>query len=278
MPELPEIETLRRDLEKEVVGKKIKSVEVLSTKVIARHHEAPASFTERLEGVKVDGVSRKGMWLLLRLGTDVLALNMGTTSQIVKAAAKEPVSPDTQLVLAFTVGGQLRFIDAKATGEAFVTSAEDLDAELPELSAMGFDPLEDVISWNTFGAALNREKTKLKQLLMDSKFIAGIGTVYSDEILWAAGLRYDREASSLTTQDVRRLHRALLETLHDGVKYRGVSQPGDAYVDYYGKPGGFGNELKVVGREGMPCRRCRQKVVKSRYGSKFTYHCGACQV
>ena len=276
MPELPEIETLRRDVEKEVVGKKIKAVEVNGTKLVRQG--TPEDLQKRLDGAKVDGVSRKGMWLLLRLGTDVLALNMGTTSQIVKAAAKDPVSPDTQLVIAFTVGGQLRFVDAKSTGEALVASDEELPVALPELGEMGFDPLEDVISWNTFGAALNREKVKLKHLLMDSRFIAGIGTVYSDEILWAAGLRYDREAATLTTQDVRRLHRALLETLHDGVKYRGVSQPGDAYVDYYGKPGGFGNELKVVGREGMPCRRCRQTVVKSRYGSKFTYHCGSCQV
>jgi formamidopyrimidine-DNA glycosylase len=277
MPELPEIETLRRDLEKEVVGKKIKAVEVLGTTVIPRH-KAAKPFISRLEGAKIEGVTRKGMWLLLRLGEDVLALNMGTSSQIVKAAAKDPVDEATQLVLTFTVGGQLRFLDATGTGEAFLTSAEELPAALPELADMGFDPLDDVISWNTFGAALTAEKTRLKQLLMDSRFIAGIGTVYSDEILWAAGLRYDREASSLTTQDVRRLHRALLETLHDGVKYRGVSQPGDAYVDYYGKPGGFGNELKVVGREGQPCRRCRQKVVKSRYANKFTYHCGSCQV
>lgn len=277
MPELPEIETLRRDLEKEVVGRKIKAVEVLGAKVTARHRTDPP-FSERLEGAKVDGVSRKGTWLLVRLAEDVLALNLGTTSQLVKAAGKDPVTPDTQLVVTFTVGGQLRLIDPKSTGEALVTSVEELPAQLPELGEMGFDPLEDVISWNTFGAALTRQKVKLKQLLMDSRFIAGIGTVYADEILWAAGLRYDREASSLTTQDVRRLHRALLETLHDGVKYRGVSQPGDAYVDYYGKPGGFGNELKVVGRDGQPCRRCRQPVVKSRFGSRFTYHCGACQV
>ena len=277
MPELPEIETLRRDLEKEVVGKKVKAVEVLGAKLTGRH-KSKQTFQERLEGAKVDGVSRKGMWLLLRIADDVLAINLGTTSQLVKAAGKDPVTPETQLVITFTVGGQLRLVDQKATGEAFVTTAEELDAELPELGEMGFDPLEDVISWNTFGAAITKQKVKLKQLLMDSKFIAGIGTVYSDEVLWAAGLRYDREAGSLTTQDVRRLHRALLETLHDGVKYRGVSHPGDAYVDLYGKPGGFGNELKVVGRDGQPCRRCRQPVVKSRYGSKFTYHCGSCQV
>lgn len=277
MPELPEIETLRRDLEKEVVGKKVKAVDVLGSEVIRRHAEA-TDLSTRLEGAKVDGISRKGMWLLARLGDDVLAMNLGTTSQIVKAAAKDALAPGTQLIITFTVGGQLRFLDAKGTGEVFVTSAEALPTELPELAEMGFDPLDDVISWNTFGAALTAEKTKLKQLLMDSRFIAGIGTVYSDEILWAAGLRYDREASSLTTQDVRRLHRALLETLHEGIKHRGVSQPGDAYVDYYGKPGGFGNELKVVGREGQPCRRCRQKVVKSRYANKFTYHCGSCQV
>ena len=276
MPELPEIETLRRDLEKEVVGKKIKSVEVLGPKVV--RSGTPEELQARLEGAKVDAVGRKGMWLLVRLGTDVLALNMGTTSQIVKAAAKEPVAPDTQLVVTFTVGGQLRFIDPKATGEVLVAAADDLTSAIPELADMGFDPLDDVISWNTFGAALTKQKVKLKQLLMDSRFIAGIGTVYSDEVLWSAGLRFDREASSLTTQDVRRLHRALLETLHEGVKHRGVSQPGDSYVDYYGKPGGFGNELKVVGRDGQPCRRCRQQVVRSRYGSRYTYHCGSCQV
>lgn len=277
MPELPEIETLRRDLEKEVVGRKIKSAEVRGTKLTSRH-KTKKPFQDRLEGAKIDGISRKGTWLLLRLADDVLALNLGTTSRLVKAAGKDAVTPDTQLVLTFTIGGQLRLLDPKSTAEAFVTSADELDAQLPELKEMGFDPLEDVISWNTFGAALTRQKVKLKQLLMDSRFIAGIGTVYSDEVLWAAGLRYDREASSLTTQDVRRLHRALLETLHDGVKYRGVSQPGDAYVDYYGKPGGVGNELKVVGRDGQPCRRCRQPVVKIRYGSRFTYLCGSCQV
>lgn len=277
MPELPEIETLRRDLEKEVVGKKIKAVEVVGTKAIPRH-KSKKPFQERLEGAKIDAVRRRGTWILFGLGDDVLAIDMGTTSQLVKVAAKEAVSNDTKIVLSFTVGGQLRFIDAKATGEAFVTGAEELRAQVPELAAMGFDPLEDVISWNVFGAALNREKGKVKSLLMDSGFIAGIGTVYSDEILWAAGLRYDRDASSLTTQDVRRLHRALLETLHEGIKHRGISQPGDAYVDLYGKPGGFGNELKVVGRDGQPCRRCRQVVVKSRFGSKHTWHCSSCQV
>jgi formamidopyrimidine-DNA glycosylase len=195
-----------------------------------------------------------------------------------ETATEEP-GRDTHLAVTFTIGGAIHLSDSAREPDVSTGVVPTSDAmEAAGLSAGAFDPLDDNITWMEFGERLAGAARPLKMTFMDPTVIAGIGTVYSDEILWAAGLRYDREASSLTTQDVRRLHRALLETLHDGVKYRGVSQPGDAYVDYYGKPGGFGNELKVVGREGQPCRRCRQKVVKSRYANKFTYHCGSCQV
>ena len=113
------------------------------------------------------------------------------------------------------------------------------------------------MSWTSFARALLARSVKLKALLMDQEVVAGIGPIYSDEILWEAGLRYDRISSELSSQEIRRLFRALVETLHDAVKHRGTTVDDYPFVDLYGKPGDHQDELKVYGREGEPCRRCR---------------------
>ena len=195
-----------------------------------------------------------------------------------KAAPKDKVAPHTHVTITFTQGGQLRYIDTRTFGELFVVAKDNLQGELPELGDLGFDPVEDIISWNTFGGMLLARKVKLKALLMDQKFMAGLGNIYSDEVLWVAGLRYDRSSDSLTTQEVRRLYRALVEVLHEAIKLRG-STLGDAqYVDLHGKPGSFQNEHKVYGREGLACSRCRAVVKRHKWSGRSTFLCEACQV
>ena len=103
---------------------------------------------------------------------------------------------------------------------------------------------------------------------MDPEVVAGIGPIYSDEILWEAGLRHDRTSDSLSSQEIRRLFRALVETLHEAVKHRGTTIDEHPFVDLYGKPGDYQDELKVYAREGEPCRRCRAPIVKARYANK----------
>jgi formamidopyrimidine-DNA glycosylase len=115
-------------------------------------------------------------------------------------------------------------------------------------------------------------------LLMDQKFIAGIGNIYSDEILWGAGLRWDRPSDSLTAQEVRRLYRAMMETLQEAVKYRGSSLADEQYVDLFGRPGGFQHHHNVYAREGLACPRCRHLVVRERFAGRSTFSCSACQV
>ena len=119
---------------------------------------------------------------------------------------------------------------------------------------------------------------RLKSLLMDQKFIAGIGNVYSDEILFQAGLKWDRMSDSLSEQEIRRLYRAIFETLQEAVKHRGTTVDDYPFVDLYGKPGDYQGELKVYGREGEPCRRCRAPIAKARFANKPLYFCEACQV
>jgi formamidopyrimidine-DNA glycosylase len=120
---------------------------------------------------------------------------------------------------------------------------------------------------------------KLKAFLMDQSLIAGIGNIYSDEILFAAGLRYDRMTDSLSSQEIRRLYRAVVETLHEAIKYGGSTLADEQYVDLNGRPGEFQEHHKVYARDRQPCRRCRRnQVTKAKFQGRSTYFCAVCQV
>jgi formamidopyrimidine-DNA glycosylase len=172
MPELPEVETIRRDLEKEIVSKRIKSVEVSGKRSVRRHKDAD-EFRTRLEGRKVVSVRRCGKYLLIALDADqeVLVVHLGMSGQLLRVkAVKEPVAKHTHVVITFTQAGQLRFVDPRTFGEMFVTRSDDLEKAVPELAHLGFDPVDDVMSWTRFGALLAQRHAQLKPLLMDPKF------------------------------------------------------------------------------------------------------------
>jgi formamidopyrimidine-DNA glycosylase len=279
MPELPEVEVLRRDLEKEVVGKKIKAVEVTGTRSV-RRHKNKKEFIALLEGHKIVSVQRRGKYLVLRLdGPEALVVHLGMSGQLLRAkTAREKAPKHTHVVITFTQGGLLRFVDPRTFGEMFVTQFDEIDQQVDELAHLGLDPLETALSWDLFGRMLAERKTKLKPLLMDQKFIAGIGNVYSDEILFEAGLKWERQSDSLSQQEVRRLYRAISETLQGAVKYRGSSLADEGYVDLFGKPGEYQDHHQVYGREGKSCTRCRRPIQRARYSNRSTFYCDACQV
>ena len=184
----------------------------------------------------------------------------------------------THVVITFTQGGQLRFVDPRTFGEMFVTTPDTLAADFPELAELGFDPVETPISWQSFGHQLMDHKMKLKVFLTDQTIIAGLGNIYADEILFAAGLRYDRMSDSLSTQEMRRLYRSVVETLHDAIKYGGSTLSDEQYVDLNGKAGEYQEHHKVYDREKMACRRCRAPIVKAKFQGRSTYFCEQCQV
>lgn len=278
MPELPEVETIRRELEREVVGKKIKAVEVTGDRSVRRL--APKDLATRLEGAKITGAQRKGKYLLLGLDTEeVLVVHLRMSGQLLRAAPKDPMAPHTHVVISFTQGGQLRFVDPRTFGELFLGTPDEITSIIPELSELGVDPVETPMSWVDFGHLLRRKRMKLKAFLTDQSLIAGIGNIYADEILFDAGLRYDRETDSLTTQEIRRLYRSLVEILHEAIKYGGSTLADGQYVDLHGKPGEYQSHHQVYGREKQPCRRCRRHdIVKAKFASRSTYFCEVCQV
>src|SRR6266516_4431009 len=246
MPELPEVEVVRRDLEREIVGKRVKAVDADGMRSIRRHHNRK-QFANRLVGKKITGIERRGKYILARLdGGDVLVIHLGMSGQLIRAkGTRDTTAKHTHVVITFTQGGQLR----------------------------GIDPLEDAMSWDNFGRLVASKHMKLKSLLMDQKFLAGIGNIYSDEILFGAGLRWDRMSDSLSGEEIRRLYRSMVETLQEAVKHRGSSLADEQYVDLNGKPGEYQLHHKVYAREGESCRRCRQPIVRQRIGGRSTFFC-----
>ncbi|MDA8071895.1 MAG: bifunctional DNA-formamidopyrimidine glycosylase/DNA-(apurinic or apyrimidinic site) lyase [Actinomycetota bacterium] len=279
MPELPEVETIRRDLDKEIVGRKVKSVEVFGARSVRRHPD-PAELVARVQGRKVTGVRRTGKYLVLDLDSaDVLVVHLGMSGQLLHVrSAKEPLPRHCHVVVTFVTGGQLRFVDPRTFGELFVAGGGSLAEEVPELAHLGFDPILDVMSWAAFGQLLAGRHTALKVLLTDQRFVAGIGNIYADEILFAAGLRYDRPADSLSPQEVRRLYRSMVETLSDAVKHRGSSLADEQYRDLYGEVGDFQGQHQVYERAGQACRRCRHTISRAKVNGRSTFFCERCQV
>jgi formamidopyrimidine-DNA glycosylase len=299
MPELPEVETLRQDLSREVPGKKIKAVSVANGRSVRRHPSAK-HFRTPLEGRTIKSVSRLGKYLLLILDSgDTLVVHLGMSGQLLRVkSVKDPKPKHTHVVITFTQGGELRYVDPRTFGELFV-STPPLKADgtalspvsgttggdgaairkaIPELAHLGFDPVEDMMSWDRFGLLLHQHKAGIKAMLMDQTFTAGIGNLYSDEMLYQAGLRYDRAANTLTATEVRRLYRAMVETLADAIKHRGSSLADEQYRDLFGEVGDFQGSHQVYDREGQACRRCRNVIVRVKTGGRSTFFCEHCQV
>jgi formamidopyrimidine-DNA glycosylase len=277
MPELPEVETIRRQLEREVVGKRIKTVAVTGTRSVRR--QPKKEFITRLEGTKITGVRRRGKFLGMTLdSSDQLWIHLRMSGQLRRAATKDATAKHTHMVMTFTQGGQLRFVDPRTFGELFVTSPETIEEDAPDLLALGIDPVEEPVSWQQFARLLTVKETKLKTLLVDQTVIAGIGNIYSDEILHEAGLRYDRSTTSLSVMEVRRLYRAVVEVLHEAVKHGGSTLRDEQYVDLFGKPGQYAQFHQVYDREKLACRRCRATIEKVRFAQRSTFYCPACQV
>lgn len=277
MPELPEVEVARRQLEREVAGRKIKSVDVPGKGVVI-HHKSKADLTKRLVDHKIKSFERRGLWVLGKLDRDeVWAVTPGATGRFLRAkTSKIPAGLPIKLTVTFTTGGSVHLLDEDDTAKSFVVTKDDL-AETPEIASLGLDPLETPVPWSTFGQVLRTQpKARLKALLQDESLVAGLGPLYSDEILFHAGLRYDRTPESLSAHEIRRLYRSMVETLSAAIKHGGVSLD-ETDVDMLGNPGEYESEIQVYQRQGLTCNRCRGTIDRVRFQKRNTFFCPDCQ-
>jgi formamidopyrimidine-DNA glycosylase len=272
VPELPEVETIRRDLDHALVGREIRSAVATGQRSVRRHGEA-AEFVTAVLGRSVTAMGRRGKYLLMSLSDGaVLVLHLGMSGQVLLVEPGHAAIAHTHVMLGFGPDLGLRFVDPRTFGEIFVTRAPPV-----ELAHLGVDALDDVRSAAQLGAMLRSRGTKLKPLLMDQGFVAGIGNLYADEILFAARLRYDRAADSLSAAEVRRLYRAMSSILDAAIGHRGSSLADDQYRDVFGAVGDYQSRHQAYGREGEPCPRCRKSIVRVKTGGRSTFLCPRCQ-
>jgi len=279
--ELPEAEVLRRDLEREVVGKRVKDVAVQTPSVLKPWHRARKDFAALLEGRRITSVRRRGNVMLLELDEGMTWLvDPGAQGSLHLEAATSAPGADTHVTVSFASGGALHISEAgrETTLRCGVVPVEDAD-DASGVSRDALDLLADTPTWIEFGRYLIAGDDELKMLLCDPRRFLGLGPVYSDEILWEAGLRHDRRSVTLSPQEIRRLYRAAHEVLVAAMKAAGSaledSEP-DSYTD---EDGGAAGHLNVYGREGLACPRCRTPIERTKLKrSMVTFRCPRCMV
>ncbi len=279
--ELPEVEVLRKDLEREVVGKRVKDVIVTSAGIVKPFHRNRPELAKALEGRKVDAARRRGRIIFLDLDdANTWVIDPGDNGSLHRQTASEEPGPGTHLAVTFTIGGALHVSEGgtEPTVRSGVVPTETA-FDAAGIPADALDPLDDNPTWMEFGRFLASADKPLKMVLLDQGLIVGLGPVYSDEILWEAGLRHDHPSATLSTQEVRRLYRAMQEVIVSAMKAAGSSLEDVEAEQMIDDDGEVAEHLKVYGRDGLPCPRCRRPIVKTRLRKGIsTYHCEQCMI
>lgn len=265
MPELPEVETIRRQLTRTIVKKRIEEVIVYDSRLVKCEVK---KFIRILKGARIEEVRRIGKVLVIQLDRDeFLVIHLRISGWLILSKNEEKFS---RVVFIFDDGQRLSFCDQRALGHIQVT--DDLDS-LPLIKEMGIDALS--IKENEFIRLIKSRKIKIKPLLMDQKFIAGIGNVYAQESLFCAGINPLRLANELDDREIKSLYRCLKDILTEAIKQKGSSV--DTYRQINGEEGGYVPFLKVYQREGQPCVRCKTPIKRVVIGGRGTYFCKKCQ-
>jgi len=303
MPELPEVETVRRDLEAELVGDRITRVAATGVRTFRRQPDL-AGFEARTLGRSLAGVGRRGKYLLLRLdGPDAIVVHLRMSGQLLVTPPEAPLARHTHAVFGFDAGKELRFVDPRTFGEVFVSTAVpyrggvllegveggsvggveggfggDVAAwTVPELAGLGVEPLDARLDPARFGRLLRTRKRALKALLLDQNVVAGIGNIYADEILWQARLRPSHRSDRLSGPAIKRLHEGMVSTLCEAIAHRGSSLADEQYRDLHGELGSYQSRHRVHGRVGQPCLRCGTPIRRVQVAGRTTYFCPHCQ-
>ena len=281
MPELPEVETVRRGLQQNFVGRKITKVEVGRERTVRR--TSREALIDGLTGVRVLSATRRGKYLICALDSGqklMVHLRMSGRLIIAKPGASRPPHTHVVLHLAKTdsVESELWFVDPRTFGEVVVFDPDKVKTQMPDLVNLGVDPLTDEFSPQILQGLFKNRRGNLKALLLNQHFVAGIGNIYADEILHLAKLRPDRLPGRLTTATLTRLHAAIVEVLNKAVVAGGSTLKDTQYVDLDGQTGSFQEEHRVYGRAGLQCLSCRKgRILMTVVAGRTTCYCSACQ-
>ncbi len=276
MPELPEVEVVRRGLERGVVGRTVADVEVRHARAIRRHLAGASDFAALLRGRRIDGALRRGKFLWLPLDSgDALTGHLGMSGQLLVVPPDKPEEAHLRVRLSFSDGDrELRFVDQRTFGGLAVAAG---GAALPDtMTHIARDPLDPQFDDDTFVDGLRRRRTEVKRALLDQTLVSGIGNIYADEALWRARLHGTRPTQELSRLAARALLGHVRHVLREALDAGGTSF--DAlYVSVDGVSGRFETALEVYGRQGEPCSRCGTPIRREAFTNRSSHFCPRCQ-
>ena len=271
MPELPEVETVARGIRPSLVGRTISNVEVDWARSVVDLD--PEEFARRLTDREVLGVERRGKWIVILLaGGGALLVHLRMSGRLIWDSCIDPDDPHVRARFTLDSGEALCFSDTRKFGR--LRLVEDAASALSDL---GPEPLSDDFTIERFAEMLAGRKGRIKSMLLNQRFIAGLGNIYTDESLWRAGIHPLRPANSLSPTDTKKLYHAIRCLLSDAVASGGTTLRDARYVSSDGRAGEFAQELAVYGRAGEPCPLCGEAIVRIRVGQRSTHFCPKCQ-
>ena len=270
MPELPEVETIARELRVRLIGRTITGAEIRWARSIAT--PSPAEFEQRVIGRTVQAIGRRGKFLLLHLsGGATLLVHLRMSGQLLLAPRLSPSEKHVRVVLTLDDGSTLRFQDQRKFGRMWLVRDPQV-----VLGGLGPEPLAKDFTLDVFVRLIERRSGMLKPLLLNQSFLAGLGNIYADEALFRARLHPRRKANSLNEDEIARLYRAIRQVLGEAISGRGTTFDG-VYRRVNGDSGGFQESLLVYGRTGEPCRECGTSIERIVLGGRGTHFCPHCQ-
>ena len=271
MPELPEVETVARGLRASLVGRTVVGADVRWTRSVVPPD--PVAFAQRLNGRAISDVGRRGKWVVITLsGDDTLLVHLRMSGRLVLESGACLDDRHLRVLLLLDDGRRLHFSDQRKFGRMVLTA--DPQGVLGDL---GPEPLADEFTAERLGEMLARRRGRIKPLLLNQRFLAGLGNIYADEALWRAGVHPLRHADTLAPAEVRQLHQAIQTVLRAAIVSGGTTLPDRTYQRADGRSGEFADRLAVYGREGKPCLRCGASVERIRVGQRGTHFCARCQ-
>jgi formamidopyrimidine-DNA glycosylase len=275
VPELPEVEIVRRGLERHIVGRTIDKVQPLHPRALRRHLAGPDDFVAATAGRKITGALRRGKYLWLPVGDDAVLAHLGMSGQLLIDDPSRPLTPHVRVRITFTDSGpDLRFSDQRTFGHLSLAPG---GAVVPApIAHIAPDPLEPAFDLAAVTARIRARRSGIKRALLDQSLVSGIGNIYADEALWRAQIHWAREAQLLRPAQIGRLFAAVQEVFAESLIAGGTTFD-SLYVNVNGESGYFERSLNVYGRAGFPCPRCGTPVRRDPFMNRSAFSCPRCQ-
>ncbi len=276
MPELPEVEVVRRGLQSCVVGRTITAVRVHHPRAVRRHQAGPADLIARLLGARIHGTDRRGKYLWLILDEEALVVHLGMSGQMRLGAGD--ATEHLRIAAVLDDGTTLSFVDQRTFGGWQLAGLVSIDGSaVPEpVAHLARDPLDPLFDPGVVLDTLRRKHSEIKRQLLDQGLISGIGNIYADEALWRARVHGTCVAARLTRRQSRAVLDAAAAVMRDALSAGGTSFD-SLYVNVNGESGYFDRSLDVYGREGKPCRRCGAVIRREKFMNRSSFFCPRCQ-